>query len=278
MDKTLPLDKIWNPWHGCRKYSEGCQNCYMFYLDKQRDKKGDDIYKTKTNFKLPLMKNREGFYKIPSGSSLRVCMTSDFFLEEADAWRDEVWDIIRKRSDVHFWLLTKRANRIANNLPSDWNEGWDNVSLNVSAENQKRADERIPILLDIPAKHKGIMVAPFIGPVNISEYLATGKIEKVLADGENYEGARPLYYEWVKSLCEQCQHYNIPFLFYGTGNVFIKDKKVYHICKAYQRVQALRSGLQNPPINKEYPIQKRCATCYRKNTCNGCNWCGKCYQ
>ena len=43
------MNDIWNPWHGCKKYSEGCENCYMYYLDSQRDKDGSDIYKVKTN-------------------------------------------------------------------------------------------------------------------------------------------------------------------------------------------------------------------------------------
>lgn len=106
------MNDIWNPWHGCRKYSEGCENCYMFFLDKMRDKDGSVIYRVKNNFDLPLKKDRHGNYKIKSGTKLRVCMTSDFFLEEADVWRDEVWDIIRKRSDVRFLLLTKRQCRI----------------------------------------------------------------------------------------------------------------------------------------------------------------------
>lgn len=46
-------------------------------------------------------------------------MTSDFFLEEADKWRDEICNIIKIRSDVKFFLLTKRANRIESCLPSD---------------------------------------------------------------------------------------------------------------------------------------------------------------
>lgn len=53
--------------------------------------------------------------------------------------------------------------------------------LNVTCENGKRADERIPILLDILAKHSGIIVAPFIGKVSIEKYLKTGKIEQVIA-------------------------------------------------------------------------------------------------
>ena len=163
---------IWNPWHGCHKYSEGCENCYMFYQDKEREKDGSVIYKVVTNFNLPLKKDRQGNFKIKSGAYVRVCITSDFFLEEADSWRDDVWDMIRTRSDVHFSLLTKRAERIEKCLPWDWLDGWENVSLSVTAENQRRADERIPILLDLPAKHKGIMVAPFIGEVNLDSYLA----------------------------------------------------------------------------------------------------------
>ncbi|WP_418747088.1 hypothetical protein [Frisingicoccus sp.] len=59
----------------------------------------------------------------------------------------------------------------------------------------------------------------------IEKYLASGQIETVLADGKNYEGARPLYYEWVKLLYDQCKKCGIPFSFYGTGNVFIKDRQ-----------------------------------------------------
>ena len=94
------MHDIWNPWHGCVKCSEGCQNCYMYYLDSLRDKNGSDIYRTKTGFKYPLSKYRDGSYKVKSGEMLRVCMTSDFFLEEADPWRDEAWQIIRQRPDV----------------------------------------------------------------------------------------------------------------------------------------------------------------------------------
>ena len=270
------MNDIWNPWHGCRKYSEGCENCYMYFLDSQREKDGSDIYKVKTNFNLPLKKNRNGKYKIPSGSTIRVCMTSDFFLEEADKWRDEVWNMIRTRKDVTFWLQTKRAERVAANLPDDWNDGWENVIMVFTAENQKRADERIPILLNLPFKHKGIMCAPMISEITLDEYLKTGKIEIVLVDGENYEGNRPLYYDWVKKLYDECVKYNVKFDFVGTGNVFIKGGKTYHIPKAYQKVMALKSKLQNPLEHNEIKIQPKCRNCKSRDRCNGCSWCGKC--
>ena len=67
----------------------------MYYLDSLRDKDGSEIYRTKAGFRYPLSKDRNGQYKVKSGEMIRVCMTSDFFLEEADAWREEAWDIIR---------------------------------------------------------------------------------------------------------------------------------------------------------------------------------------
>lgn len=65
------------------------------------------------------------------------------------------------------------------------------------------ADERIPILEKLPFKHKGIMVAPFIGQVSIAKYLQRGFIEQVIAGGENYDGSRLLKYEWVKNLYDE---------------------------------------------------------------------------
>lgn len=270
------MNDIWNPWHGCHKYSEGCEHCYMYFLDSKREKNGSEIYKVKNNFNLPLKKTRSGEYKIPSGATIRVCMTSDFFLEEADEWREEVWNMIKLRKDVNFWLQTKRANRVKDNLPEDWGEGLENVFMVFTAENQKRADERLPILLDLPFKHKGIMCAPMIGEITLDSYLKTGQFEVVLVDGENYDGNRPLFYDWVKKLYDECIKYNVEFRFIGTGNVFIKDGKTYHIPKAYQNVMALKSKLQNPLVYTDVKIQPKCKNCKRRFSCNGCKWCGKC--
>ena len=266
----------------------------MFYLDAKRDKNGADIYRTKSGFKYPLSKHRNGEYKVRSGEMLRVCMTSDFFLEEADLWRDEAWQIISQRPDVKFFLLTKRPERVASNLPWNWGDGFENVMLNVSCENQRRADERIPILLELPFKHKGIMCAPYIGQVSIEKYLPTGQIEQVLCDGENYVGARPCHYEWVKSLYDECVRYNVTFVFCGTGNRFVKDGKLYKLDSKIQVEQAYKSGLsfKGKPISfvlrdrwgnlldedsfhKPY-FGRKCQTCNMKITCNGCSRCGKC--
>ncbi len=235
---------IWNPWHGCVKCSEGCANCYMYYLDKTRSgRNGGEIYKTSA-MRYPLSKDRHGNYKIRSGERLMTCMTSDFFLKEADAWREEAWDIIRTRRDVVFWLLTKRPERVADCLPDDWGDGWENVILNVSAENQRRADERVTILLDLPFRHKGVVCAPFIGEVSLEKYLASGQIEEVSCGGENYDGARPCHFDWVKRLYAECAAAEVTFFFFETGTCFVKDGKTYRLPdKTVQKRMAQKSGM-----------------------------------
>lgn len=249
----------WNPWHGCKKISEGCLNCYMYYFDEIRGKRGDEIYKTKS-FDLPMKKDRLGNYKIKSGEHVRTCLTSDFFLKEADSWRQEAWYMIKKRQDVIFWILTKRADRIAECLPNDWGDGYPNVVLSVTAENQERADERIPILLHIPAKYKGVMIAPFLGEINIEEYLKKGQILYIICGGENYENARPCDYKWVEKLYNQCVKYDVSFDFYDTGIFFIKNEKIYYGKKDDYVLQMIKSKFKysGKPIifNYQKPYDK----------------------
>ena len=154
-------------------------------------------------------------------------MTSDFFLEEADPWREDAWDIMSQRPDVKFFLLTKRPQRMAACLPHDWGSGWENVMLNVTCENQRRADQRLPILLNTPAKHKGVMCAPFIGPVSLEPYLATGQIEQVICGGENYGGSRPCHFEWVQRLREECVRPQRHLLLHRDRHPLCQGRQVY---------------------------------------------------
>ena len=290
------MHDIWNPWHGCVKCSEGCENCYMYYLDEIRGGDGAQIRLT-SNARYPLSRDRKGRYKIQSGEMISVCMTSDFFLEEADAWRNDAWEVIRTRSDVIFYLLTKRPQRVAACLPPDWGDGWENVFFNVTCENQQRADERMPLLLDLPFRHKGVSCTPMIGPVTLEKYLDSGQIERVICGGENYGGRRPCHFDWVKSLREECASRDITFCFIETGTVFIKDGKKYTLNdKRTQTVQAFRSGMNYEgkamqfcltdswglPIPEENLYKKHycrtCETCAMKLVCNGCSDCGKCEE
>ncbi len=289
------MHNIWNPWHGCRKISEGCENCYMYFLDRMRQQDGSKIYRTKQNFDYPLHKNRKGQYKVQSGEMLMVCMTSDFFLEEADPWREAAWEIMRIRSDVKFYLLTKRPERVKDCLPKDWGEGWENIFFNVTCENQRRADQRIPILLELPFLHKGINCAPLLEEIHLEPYLQSGQIEQVGCGGENYDGARICNFAWVQKLRRACEAQNVTFHFFETGTRFVKDRKLYILPnKEIQSQMAFRSNMSYQgkkaiyhyydSFGREIPdwllyephFCARCDTCGSRAFCNGCSDCGKC--
>lgn len=151
--------------------------------------------------------------------------------------------------------MTKRAQRIKECLPDDWGDGWDNVTFSVSCENQKRLDERMPYLLEIPSKHKWVSLKPFIGEIEIDKYLATGQIEVVLAGGENHLGSRPLHNEWAKKIYDDCVKYSVQLILGQTGNFFItdgKERKIHN--RIEQMVEALRSSLNYPPKDIEREV------------------------
>ena len=201
----------------------------MFFLDKIRDKDSNVISKNKTNFNLPLKKDRSGNFKIASGSEVATCFTSDFFLEEADAWRSEAWEIIKKRADVYFLICTKRPERILESLPSDWGEGYENVILTVTCENQQMAERRLPIFLEIPARRRFVFVAPILGKVSLDKFLESGKIDEVAVGGESYDFARECNFDWVKDIYFSCKKHSVDFDFHQTGSNFVVDGKRYKI-------------------------------------------------
>jgi protein gp37 len=288
----------WNIWHGCRRYSEGCDNCYMFYLDDMRgvSDKSKEIALTKDTDG-PLKKDRYGRFRIPSGTVVSVNMTSDTFLEEADEWRPDMWRIIRKRPDLIFYLLTKRVPRIPECLPGDWGKGYDNVILNISCENQRAFNERWPIFERIPAKHKGLNLAPLIGEMDITPALSSGQIEQVNMGGEGFGGRRPCRYEWIERIGRDCERYKVNFTVNTVGTVFIKNGFCYESKTVReQAVWADKIGLSRffgrphydlyspydgHPLSEDElfkPVfnKYRCMQCPNRNICNGCSNCGKC--
>lgn len=239
--RSREMEITWNPWHGCHKKSEGCFHCYMFRIDAKHNRDSSIVEKT-GNFYLPIKKNRQKEYKIKSDTTIFMCFTSDFFVEEADGWREEVWSMIRERQDCKFLFLTKRPERFYTGLPADWGDGYENVVMGVSCENQKRAEERLSILVELPLKHRIISVAPMLEKIEIEKYLLD-KIEQVICDGESGEQARELHYDWVLDIREQCKRKQVNFWFRQTGANFIKDGKRYRIPKNKQMEQAQKAGI-----------------------------------
>ena len=238
------MDGIWNPWHGCVKYSEGCANCYVYRRDESVGRDASAIFRT-TTFDEPIRRARGGEYKTPSGSRVFACMTSDFFLEQADAWRGEAWDIIRERRDVEFTIITKRVLLVAERLPRDWGDGWDNVRLLATMENQRRVDERMGEFLALPFQKKGIVCEPLLGEIDFRGALDR-QIGSVIVGGESGPRARELRYEWVLSIREQCAAAGVAFGFKQTGANFVKDGRRFKIERRFQHSQAKRANIDIP--------------------------------
>ena len=157
-----------------------------------------------------------------------TCFTSDFLVEEADAWRAEAWEMIRIRSDLRFFFITKRIDRLMQVLPPDWGGGYKNLAVGCTVENQAMADYRLPLLLDAPLRHKLVICAPLLGPLDIARYLVPG-IEEVSVGGESGNEARPCNYDWILSIRRQCVAADIPFVFHQTGARLVKDGRLYRI-------------------------------------------------
>lgn len=235
---------IWNPWHGCIKYSEGCKNCYVYRRDESVGRDASAVFKT-ADFDLPLKRGRNKEYKIKPGSHLYVCMTSDFFLDKADIWRGEIWDIMRRRSDLEYTIITKRIDRFIKCIPSDWGDGWENVEICCTMENQNQCDLRFPIFNKIPSQRKTVICEPLLSQIDMEKYLSD-KISAVVVGGESGNNARVCDYQWVLSLREQCKRKGVAFHFKQTGARFRKNGKLYRIKRKYQHSQAKKADIDLP--------------------------------
>lgn len=167
-------DSTWNPWRGCDKVSPGCAHCYMF-ADQRRygqdpevvTRCADSTFFAPTRSRKWAAKRDECIAR--KGSHLVfTCSWSDWFHEDADAWRDEAWEIIRQTPESTYQILTKRPERIAAHLPQWWGDHDDeaphNVWLGTTIEN-RRFVGRADVLREVPAAVRFISAEPLLGPL-----------------------------------------------------------------------------------------------------------------
>lgn len=219
-------ENTWNPWHGCVKVSPGCKFCYM-YRDKERY--GQDpttVLRSKSKFNEPL--------KWEEGKLIFTCSWSDWFIEEADEWRDEAWKIIRDTPQHTYQILTKRPERIADHLPEDWGEGYPNVWIGVSVENQKALEDRFHHLIKVNAAVRFLSIEPLIGPVALSDFVVvpddvlTNPIHWAIIGGESGNDSglyryRPCEQEWIASLVSDLRSAQIPTFVKQLGTHLAKE-------------------------------------------------------
>lgn len=229
----------WDPWRGCYRCSEGCKFCYIHKGDAKRGVDTDRIVRNE-NFDRWTARKKNGEYKTAAGL-IYLCFASDFLLEDADPWRKECWDIIRERSDCTFLFLTKRIERFLQCVPSDWGDGYDNVVVCCTVENQENADRKLSVFQKLPIKHKQITAQPLLEAINMEKYL--NGIEAVVVGGESDRNARVLDYDWVLDIREQCIRQNVSFQFRQCGSHFRKDGKLYTLQVKDLCSQARRAGI-----------------------------------
>ncbi len=239
---------MWSPWRGCHKYSEGCKYCYIHKGDYKRGIDTNIIAKSK-NFDAPILKNKNGEYKMKSGQLVYLCFQTDFLIEDADSWREECWKIIKERSDLKFLFLTKRIERFTKCIPGDWENGYDNVIVCCTVENQEAVDSRLQLFSKLPIKHKNIVCQPLLDNIDITEYL--NDIELVVVGGESDINGRILNYDWVKNIRQQCIQNKVNFEFRQCGTHFIKDGKEYNL-QTKDLCHLARKANINYVINKIY--------------------------
>ena len=244
-EENLKKTFSWNLWHGCHKISPGCQHCYVYRSDNRYGKDSSHVEKT-SSFDLPLRKKRNGEYFIPSGSMVYTCFTSDFFVEEADAWRKEAWAMMRERKDVDFFFITKRIHRFLDCIPDDWGDGYDNVRIGCTVENQKMAEFRMPIFKELPIKVKTLACEPLLEEIDLRPWLGPW-LHLLIAGGESGQNVRPCHYDWILSLRQQCMDAGVAFTFKQTGAYFIREGKGYHIPRKLQHTQAKKANIDWKP-------------------------------
>lgn len=208
-------DHTFNPWMGCQKASDGCKNCYALTLTKNRmglDLWGHPSTSTRQVTKQP-WKNVVQWNKKAKedGVRRRVFCASlcDVFEDHAIAneTRPILWDLIRELDGLDWQILTKRPERIADNLPDDWNGGWDHVWLGTSIEDMRvawRADQ----LRVIPAAVRFISYEPAIGPL---DDLNLTNLDWVIYGGESGPGYRPEDKNWARVMRDKCEQNNVAF-------------------------------------------------------------------
>ena len=256
-------DKTWNPTGGCSIASPGCTNCYAMKSAHRMAAHPNPAVSTKYAGTTALSRNGKPIWtgKINvvektllepltwRGTPRRVFVNSmsDVFHENLPtAARDRIFAVMALAGKHTFQVLTKRAEVMRDYVndpatPARINaeiaglrsgaqlRHWPlpNVWLGVSAEDQTRANERIPVLLDVPAVVRFVSIEPLLGPVNLAEAvngdghrsvdLTGAGLDWVIVGGESGSMAREMHPAWAEALRDECDAAGVTFFFKQVG-------------------------------------------------------------
>lgn len=209
-----------NPWWGCTKVSDGCKFCYAEALSNRY---GYNFWGPRANRRLMSDQHWRQPYQWNAEAQRNNERYRVFCASMADVFEDRapqgqlerLWDVIHDTPYLDWQLLTKRPERIEQSLPNDWGNGYPNVWLGTSVENETVLG-RIDHLVQVPASVHFLSVEPLIGPIG---KLSLDGIEWVIVGGESGPKARPMDPEWVKAIQRQCTEEEVAFFFKQWGGV-----------------------------------------------------------
>jgi protein gp37 len=271
-------DAVWNPVTGCTPISEGCKNCYAKRMaTRLKGRYGypeDEPFKVTLHpekLKEPLKwKKPRRVFVCSMGDLFHEDVPFQFIATVFGVMANSsqnIYMVLTKRpqrmKEFFDWLFSNaakyyargyrtvpydddRINVLIMNIASEYGINLDfmrkwplfNVWLGVTAENQQRADERIPILLQILAAVRFVSIEPMLGPVDLTRIVYDRqtvidairglhgwplphtdgpKLDWVICGGETGPGARPMHPDWVRSLRDRCQAAGTPFFFKSWG-------------------------------------------------------------
>lgn len=249
-------DATFNPWVGCTKISPACDNCYAEGWSKRagRDVWGPRAERQRTkpatwNGPRKMNADADAFGAEHERPRFVFCASlADVFDNRApEGARDDLWQLIRDTPRLVWLLLTKRPQNIEKMLPDDWGDGYPNVWLGTTVEDQKRADMNVPALLSVPAVRRFLSCEPLVGPIDLTtidfEFGTTrinalagtygftadahcSRIHWVITGGESGSGARPADPNWYRSLRDQCARASVPFHFKQWGEFDADQNRV----------------------------------------------------
>lgn len=239
-----------NPWIGCTKVSPACDHCYAETLMDTRLKRvswGVGQPRLRTGAKNWAEPEKWNAAAAAAGRRDRVFCASlaDVFDGEVpDAWRTDLFRLIQRTPALDWLLLTKRTH-----LARRWwrehllDEVQPNVWIGATVENQAAAVARIPHLLEIPARVHFLSCEPLLGPLDLRDvHRPIGEsgehvfdalecdvdpeddeewhgqtVRWVIAGGESGPGARPMHFQHVRDLRDQCQSAGVALHFKQWG-------------------------------------------------------------
>ena len=220
-----------NPWRGCTKVSSGCLNCYAEARDKRFEggahwgPYNPRIRATPDYLRQPY-RWEAAAERVGTRPRVFCASLADVLDHQAPIeWRDDLWKTIWLTPHLDWLLLTKRPENLAATLKRlhakrgvawagpDHPNGWPNVWLGTSVEDQPNADHRIPLLQGVPATVRFLSIEPLLGPIDLDQAVRRdlGPIHWVIVGGESGPGARPMEWAWVRDIFAWCRRNGVAF-------------------------------------------------------------------